>query len=128
MGMRLHQEKRSKRWRWLRDEAPAITSIISLADGTLPVRGLPREILLFNMPKLKPHYFLPIAISEGDDCRNTASEIIRIDRCDQREILGRRNQIAACAPQRQPDLLDPFSHPTTCVNQLPMGRASNDGS
>ena len=49
---------------------------------------------------------------------NTASDIIRIDRFDQREMLRRRNQSTAWAPQRLPDLLDPFSHPTTCVNQL----------
>src|SRR5271157_5259904 len=50
--------------------------------------------------------------------RNAASDIIRIDRFDQREILRRCNQSIACAPQRQPDLLDPFSHPATCVDQL----------
>ena len=50
--------------------------------------------------------------------RNAASDIIRIDRFDQREILRRCNQSIAFAPQHLPDLLDPFSHPTTCVNQL----------
>jgi hypothetical protein len=59
MGMRLHQEKRSKRWRWLRDEAPAITSIISLPRDVFPSVDYHVEILLFNMPRLKPHYFLP---------------------------------------------------------------------
>jgi hypothetical protein len=59
MGMRLHQEKRSKRWRWLRDEAPAITSIISLPRDAFPFVDYHVEILVFNMPKLNPHYFLP---------------------------------------------------------------------
>jgi hypothetical protein len=58
MGMRLHQEKRSKRWRWLRDEAPPITSIISLPRDAFPSVDYHVEILLFDMPKLKPHYFL----------------------------------------------------------------------
>ncbi len=53
--------------------------------------------------------------------RNAASDIIRIDRFDQREVLRRRNQSVAWAPQCQPDLLDPFSHLTTCVSQLPDG-------
>ncbi len=56
--------------------------------------------------------------AETKAVRSTASDIIRIDRFDQREILGCCNQSIAWAPQRQPDLLDPFSHPTTCVNQL----------
>src|SRR5689334_899907 len=49
---------------------------------------------------------------------STASDIIRIDRFKQREILRRRNQRAARVAQRQPDLLDPFSHPVAFVNQL----------
>jgi hypothetical protein len=59
MGMRLHQEKRSRRWRWLRDEAPAITSIVSLPTDAFPDVDYHVEILLFNMPRLRPHYFLP---------------------------------------------------------------------
>jgi hypothetical protein len=59
MGMRLHQEKRSRRWRWLRDEAPAITSIVSLPTDAFPDVNYHVEILLFNMPRLRPHYFLP---------------------------------------------------------------------
>ena len=59
MAMRLDQAKTWARWRWLRDECPPITSIITLphdAFGTVKVHS---EILLFNMPKLNPHYFLP---------------------------------------------------------------------
>ncbi len=59
MGMRLHQEKRSKRWRWLRDDAPPITSIISLPRDVFPNVDYHVEILLFDMTRLKPHYFLP---------------------------------------------------------------------
>jgi hypothetical protein len=58
MGMRLHQEKRSKRWRWLRDEAPPITSSISLPRDAFPTVDYHVEILLFDMPRLQPHYFL----------------------------------------------------------------------
>ena len=60
MAMRLDQTSRSSRWRWLRDHCPPITSIITLPHdafgGGVKVHC---EILLFNMPKLKPHYFLP---------------------------------------------------------------------
>jgi type I restriction enzyme M protein len=59
MGMRLNQNKGSKRWRWLRDKAPAITSIISLPRDLFGDVDFHCEILLFNMPRLKPHYFLP---------------------------------------------------------------------
>ena len=60
MRFRLDQSTGSSRWRWLRDNCPAITSIISLP---LNVFGeavkVHAEILLFNMPKVKPHYFVP---------------------------------------------------------------------
>ena len=59
MAMRLDQASKSSRWLWLRDHAPPITSIITLphdAFGTVKVHS---EILIFNAPKLKPHYFLP---------------------------------------------------------------------
>jgi len=59
MGMRLNQHRSSERWRWLRDETPQITSIISLALDVFDGVEFHSEILLFNMPKLKPHYFLP---------------------------------------------------------------------
>jgi type I restriction enzyme M protein len=59
MGMRLNQNKGSKRWRWLRDTAPAITSIISLPRDIFGSVDFHCEVLLFNMPKLKPHCFLP---------------------------------------------------------------------
>jgi type I restriction enzyme M protein len=59
MCMRLNQTRGSKRWRWLRDEAPAITSIVSLPRDVFGAVDFHCEILLFNMPRLKPHYFLP---------------------------------------------------------------------
>jgi hypothetical protein len=59
MGMRLNQHRDSQRWRWLRDNAPPITSIISLPLDCYEGVEFHSEILLFNMPRLKPHYFLP---------------------------------------------------------------------
>ena len=59
MALRLDQAIRSSRWRWLRDNCPAITSIVTLPyDAYGPVK-VHSEILLFNMPKLAAHYFLP---------------------------------------------------------------------
>ena len=46
------------------------------------------------------------------------SDILWIDRLDQRSILGRRNQSFASATQRLPDLLDSFPHPEARLNQL----------
>jgi hypothetical protein len=59
MAMRLDQATRSSRWRWLRDHCPPITSIISLPTDAFGSVKVHSEILLFNMSKLKSHYFLP---------------------------------------------------------------------
>ena len=60
MAMRLDQTTRSARWRWLRDHCPPISSITSLPhDAFGSDVKVHSEILLFNLPKLKPHYFLP---------------------------------------------------------------------
>ena len=59
MGMRLNQNKGSKRWRWLRDGAPSITSIVSLPRDVFSGVDFHCEVLLFNMPRLRSHYFLP---------------------------------------------------------------------
>jgi len=59
MAMRLDQSSRSSRWRWLRDECPPITSIITLPHDVFEAVKVHSEILLFNMAKLKPHLFLP---------------------------------------------------------------------
>lgn len=50
----------TSRWRWLRDHAPPISSIISLPHDAFGTEvKVHSEILLFNMSKLAPHYFLP---------------------------------------------------------------------
>lgn len=59
MGFRLNQRKKSKRWKWLREEAGSITSIISLPLDIFPDVEFHNEILIFNVPRLKAHYFLP---------------------------------------------------------------------
>jgi len=60
MGFRLNQRKTSKRWKWLRDNCPPITSIISLPLNIFDKVQFHSEILIFNAPELKPHYFLPL--------------------------------------------------------------------
>jgi type I restriction enzyme M protein len=59
MGLRLNCVKGARRYRWLRDECPPITSIISLPRDIFPGCEFHSEILLFNMPKLGPHHLLP---------------------------------------------------------------------
>jgi len=59
MAMRLDQSTNSTRWRWMRDKCPPITSIITLPHDVFGDVKIHSEILLFNMPKLKPHYFIP---------------------------------------------------------------------
>jgi hypothetical protein len=59
MTFRLGQKMTSSRWRWVRDECPPITSIVSLPRDVFPAVDYHCEVLLFNMPKLRPHYFLP---------------------------------------------------------------------
>lgn len=58
MGCRLNNRKKSTRWRWLRDCGASITSIITLPLDIFPEVQFHTEILFFNMPQLKPHYFL----------------------------------------------------------------------
>jgi hypothetical protein len=65
MGMRLNQRITSRRFRHMRDTYPDITSIISLPLDTFRLdddgqRALIHcEALLFNLPRAKPHYFIP---------------------------------------------------------------------
>ena len=59
MGMRLNQNTGSKRWRWFRDDVPQISGIVSLPRDIFCEVDFHCEILLLNLPKLKPHYFLP---------------------------------------------------------------------
>jgi len=59
MGMRLNQKKSSGRWKWLRDCGAKITSIVSLPTNAFPGVDFHVEILIFNVPGLQSHYFLP---------------------------------------------------------------------
>lgn len=68
MGFRLNQRvytkgknsnKKGKRYRKMRDNYPDITSIISLPLDIFPGVEFHNEILIFNIPNLKPHYYLP---------------------------------------------------------------------
>jgi hypothetical protein len=52
------QERRGGGGPVLRDKAPAISSIISLPRDIFGSVDFHCEVLLFNMPRLKPHYFL----------------------------------------------------------------------
>ncbi len=57
MGFRLNQRVTSERWNWLSNSKCKITSIISLPIDCFKAK-FHTEILIFNIPKLKPHYFL----------------------------------------------------------------------
>ena len=58
-GFRLNQTEQSKRWqKFVRDEYPPITSIISLPKDVFDGILFHSEVLAFNLPKLKAHYFL----------------------------------------------------------------------
>ena len=59
MGMRLNQRLRSRRWRWLRDEGPQITDIIALPLDIFPTVQFHSELILFNLPRIEHHRFLP---------------------------------------------------------------------
>lgn len=59
MGMRLNQHRTSARWRRMRDSMPAITSIVSLPLDVFEGVEFHSEILLFNMPELASHSFVP---------------------------------------------------------------------
>jgi len=58
-GFRLDQDIKSSRWRWLRDHCPPITGIVALPHDVFPGARVHSEVLLFNMPKLAAHYWLP---------------------------------------------------------------------
>jgi hypothetical protein len=59
-GFRLNQSMHSKRWqRFATGVYPEITSIISLPKDLFEGILFHSEILIFNMPTLKGHYFLP---------------------------------------------------------------------
>ncbi|MHB9070248.1 MAG: N-6 DNA methylase [Sedimentisphaerales bacterium] len=56
MGMRLNVRVESKRWMWMRDTLE-ISSIISLPINCFGLE-FHTEILVFNVPDMKAHYFL----------------------------------------------------------------------
>jgi hypothetical protein len=57
MGFRLNQSFRSRRWRWLKQNLE-ITSIITLPLDIFPDTKFHAEVVIFNVPNVKPHYFL----------------------------------------------------------------------
>jgi type I restriction enzyme M protein len=57
MGFRLNQTMRSSRWNWLKDNLE-ISSIISLPTDCFDGVKFHSEILIFNIPQLKPHYLV----------------------------------------------------------------------
>lgn len=58
-GFRMNCSTQSKRFKWLSSpDAPQITSIMSLQNNVFPEVTICSEILVFNVPGLKPHYFL----------------------------------------------------------------------
>jgi hypothetical protein len=56
MGMRLNQRTKSARWRYMRDNWE-ITSILALPIDAFPGVLFHCEVLFFNVPGIKPHYF-----------------------------------------------------------------------
>lgn len=58
-GLLLNQRKTSTRWHWLRDCEARITSIVSLPLDIFPGVEFHNLIVIFNIPGLEPHYFLP---------------------------------------------------------------------
>lgn len=58
-GFRLNQTDQSKRWqKFKNNEYPGITNIVSLPKDVFRGILFHSEVLIFNMPKLKGHYFL----------------------------------------------------------------------
>lgn len=58
-GFRLNQTDESKRWRrFIEGEYPDITSIVSLPKDVFEGILFHSEVLIFNLPKLRGHYFV----------------------------------------------------------------------
>lgn len=58
-GFRLNQTEHSKRWRrFVENEYPEITSIVSLPKDVFDGVLFHAEVLIFNLPELKGHYFV----------------------------------------------------------------------
>lgn len=56
-GFRLNLRTSSKRYLWMREEGPKITSIVSLPLDVFPQVKFHSEMLIFNIPGLEPHYW-----------------------------------------------------------------------
>ena len=56
-GLRLNQKMKSKRWKWMNDNLE-ITSILSLPVDIFPGVLFHTEIIFFNVPNIKPHYYI----------------------------------------------------------------------
>jgi len=64
-GFRLNQSRNSKRWKcFFNGEYPEITSIISLPKDVFQNVLFHSEILVFNLPQLKGHYFCGEKLTE----------------------------------------------------------------
>lgn len=72
MGLRLNQRWISKRWRWIAENWE-ISSIMACPSNLYPTVDFHNEILFFNLPKLKPHYWA-IAELERDGIIYTKPE------------------------------------------------------
>jgi len=59
MGLRLNQRLRSGRYGWLRDSGPTITDIIALPLDIFPGVQFHMELVMFNLPNIEHHRFLP---------------------------------------------------------------------
>ncbi len=58
-GFRLNQTDQSKRWmRFVTGAYPEITSIVSLPKDVFPGVLFHSEVLIFNLPRLRAHYFV----------------------------------------------------------------------
>lgn len=62
MGFRLNQKKLSDRTTWMRDHGPIITSLIACPVDMYEETQFHTEIILFNIPGLEPHYWLPAKV------------------------------------------------------------------
>ena len=66
-GFRLNQTEMSKRWmKFASGEYPEITSIVSLPKNVFDDILFHSEVLCFNLPNLKGHYFVETGRHEGD--------------------------------------------------------------
>jgi len=65
MGMTLNQRRRSKRFPWMRDVCPPITSTLSLPLDVFAGVEFHQQVLFFNIPGLPAHQFLPDAVIEA---------------------------------------------------------------